>query len=198
MKSVLIILSVFAAFYVILKVGKKINWNSEYEVGQVLDEYNGVKVYYNGGVSNIEGRNVSKDGYNIGMKYQCVEFIKRYYYEKLNHKMPDSYGNAIDYFDPSVKDGDVNVKRNLSQFSNQSASLPKEEDIIVFDKTILNPYGHVAIVSKVYNDSIEIIQQNPGVFSHSRESIKYHKSDNHWIIDNSRVLGRLRIINKKF
>jgi hypothetical protein len=70
----------------------------------VVDTLNRVKVYYNGGVSNSEGRNLTQEVYNIGVKYQCVEFIKRYYYEHLHNKMPDNYGNAIDYFDTTLKD----------------------------------------------------------------------------------------------
>jgi hypothetical protein len=61
-------------------------------------------VYYNGGVANVVGRNVSVDGYNLGLKYQCVEFVKRYYYQHLGHKMPDTYGHAKDFFDRNVAD----------------------------------------------------------------------------------------------
>jgi len=48
-------------------------------------------VYYNGSVGHVSGRNLVPDGYNPGLKYQCVEFVKRYYYQHLNHKIPDSY-----------------------------------------------------------------------------------------------------------
>ena len=67
------------------------------KVGQVVDQFNGVNVYYNGQISHVSGRNLTKDGYNLGQKYQCVEFIKRYYYERFKHKMPDSYGHAKDF-----------------------------------------------------------------------------------------------------
>ena len=80
--------------FVTVKFSKKINLNPQLEVGQKMDSLNGVFVYFNGGVSNVNGRNTSPDGYNIGLKWQCVEFVKRYYFEKLNHKMPDAFGNA--------------------------------------------------------------------------------------------------------
>ncbi|MFA0963395.1 hypothetical protein AB9P05_16445 [Roseivirga sp. BDSF3-8] len=51
----------------------------------------------------VSGRNLTPDGYNLGLKYQCGEFMKRYYYLHLNHKMPDSYGHARDFFNPSLK-----------------------------------------------------------------------------------------------
>lgn len=37
-------------------------------------------------------------GYYYGYKWQCVEYIKRFYYEAKGHKMPDSYGNAKDFW----------------------------------------------------------------------------------------------------
>lgn len=193
MKKIIYIVIVIFIVYFILKIGKKINWNSKYEVGQVLDEYNEVKVYYNGGVANSEDRNLSNDGYNIGVKYQCVEFIKRHYYEHLNHKMPDAYGNAIDFYDKKLNDGELNLKRNLLQYSNPSTTKPKLNDILIFDKSIFNSYGHVAIISKVEADSIEIIQQNPGPFGKSREKIPFKLENKFWTIQNNRVIGRLSI-----
>ena len=81
------------------------------EVGKELDSFNNVKVYFNGFPTKSFGRNLSEDGYNIGMKYQCVEFIKRYYFEYYNHKMPDTYGNAKDFYNKELKDGEINIKR---------------------------------------------------------------------------------------
>lgn len=191
MKKIIFIVTLIIVLFFILKIVKEINWNSKHEVGEILDNYNGVKVYYNGGVSNTEGRNMTKNGYNIGMKYQCVEFVKRYYYEHFNHKMPDTYGNAKDFFDKGVKDGEMNTTRDLLQYTNPSKIKPKADDIIIFDKSILNSYGHVAIVSKVENDYIEIVQQNPGPFRNSRDTIMLKADNSLWLLDNDRILGRL-------
>src|SRR5688572_16176754 len=84
-----------------------------YSVGDKIDSLNGVTVYYNGLVTQAHGRNTSKDGYNLGLKYQCVEFVKRYYYSFLNHRFPDTYGHAKDFFDKKVEDGGKNRARNL-------------------------------------------------------------------------------------
>ena len=56
-------------------------------------------------MNNVSGRNVTVDGYNLGLKYQCVEFVKRYYYKHYRHKMPNSYGNAKDFFIAQISDG---------------------------------------------------------------------------------------------
>lgn len=164
----------------------------KYEVGQEVDRLNGVVVYYNGNVGNIEGRNTTADGYNLGLKYQCVGFIKRYYYEHLHHKMPDSYGNAKDFFNEKLADGSRNTARNLTQYSNQSKTCPKVNDLLVLDRTAFNPYGHVAIIFKVTENQIEIVQQNPGPNAPSRVNYKLTFKDNKWKIEHERVLGWLR------
>lgn len=165
-----------------------------HKVGTAIDSFNGVKVYYNGRISNIEGRNVTKDGYNLGLKYQCVEFVKRYYYEHYNHKMPDSYGNAKDFFDINVSDGEVNMKRGLIQCNQPSINKPEVGDLLVFDGHNGNKYGHVAIISNVLDNQIEIIQQNPGVAGKSRDKYDIIFDDDKWKIKSERVLGWLRLI----
>lgn len=162
-------------------------------VGDKVDSLNGVFVYYNGRVSHCEGRNTAKDGYIIGLKYQCVEFVKRYYYEFYHHKMPNPYGNAKDFYDSKIKDGTLNSARNLLQFSNPSKSKPKVGDLIILDGHFGNKYGHVAIISAVCKNHITIIQQNPGVFNKSRIDMGLDFADNKFKIYNGRVLGWLRM-----
>jgi surface antigen len=160
--------------------------------GEKLDSLNGVYVFYNGNVGNVTGRNSTADGYNLGLKYQCVEFVKRYYYEHLNHKMPDSWGHAKDFYDKSLTDDKINKRRGLTQYSNPSQSKPKVNDLLVYDGSLLNSFGHVAIVAKVTNNSIEVIQQNPGPLGSSRETFNLTNKNGKWEIKNSQVLGWLR------
>lgn len=171
---------------------KNFNFNSDFEVGQKIDDLNGVSVFYNGGVGNVTERNTTTDGYNLGLKYQCVEFVKRYYYEHLSHKMPDSYGNAKDFFDKTLKDGQKNKQRNLIQYTNHSQTKPNADDLLIFEGTVFNKYGHVAIISKVTDDKVEIIQQNPGPYGQSRETYDLEFKNDKWTIENDRVLGWLR------
>ncbi|WP_299683243.1 CHAP domain-containing protein [uncultured Tenacibaculum sp.] len=170
---------------------KKVNFNTKYHIGQKVDSIDNVYVYYNGGVDNVTERN-TKDDYNLGLKYQCVEFVKRYYYEHYQHKMPDAYGHAKSFFDVDVSDGKINKRRNLIQYTNPSTLMPQKGDLIVFKGTLWNRYGHVAIISKVTETKVEIIQQNPGPFSSSREKIALINQNDNWKINNDRILGWLR------
>jgi surface antigen len=60
----------------------------------------------------------------------------------------------------------------------------------VFSSTFYNPYGHVAIVSNYKKNNVEIIQQN--CFT-SRESYQLSKIANKYTINESGILGWLRI-----
>ena len=159
------------------------------EIGEVIDSFNGVEVYHNGSFGNVSGRNTTADGYNLGLRYQCVEFVKRYYYQHLGHRMPDSYGHAKDFFDPGLADGALNRRRNLLQYTNPSRVRPRVGDLVVFDGTTFNKFGHVAIVSEVTDSEIEIIQQNTG---RSRQTIGLRKKQGGWSLKDGDVRGWLR------
>ncbi|WP_343748261.1 CHAP domain-containing protein [Fluviicola sp.] len=167
------------------------------EIGDPIDSLNHVVVYYNSGTGNVSGRNTAPDGYNIGLKYQCVEFVKRYYYQHYNHKMPNPYGNAVDFYNKSLSDGNWNPDRGLTQYSNPGSSKPRVGDLIVLDATSLNGYGHVAIISGVSDHTIEIIQQNGGKHAKSRVTYGLISQRGRWQIDHSRVLGWLRKNNAR-
>lgn len=195
-KTVRYLILALALLMGLLFTFKNINVNPHLSVGQRIDSLHGVYVYYNGGVSHTGGRDTTADGYNIGMRYQCVEFVKRYYYEHYEHKMPDSYGNAKDFFDKKLSDGQWNAKRALLQFTNPSQGAPQQGDLLVYSPTIWNRYGHVAIIAAVGKGQLEIIQQNPGPFASSRETYTLKNEGNTWIIDNDRVVGWLRMPQK--
>lgn len=183
-----LLLLVVCTFY----LATRLNVNPTRSVGEVIDTFNGVHVFYNGGVGHVSERVLSPDGYNIGLKYQCVEFVKRYYYERFGHKMPMDRGHAKDFYNPSIKNGELSLERGLLQFSNGMGDVPKVEDLVVFSPWLLNRYGHVAIVSAVGADFVEVIQQNPGPFGSSRERYAIIFDTGTARIDHPRLLGWLR------
>ncbi len=168
------------------------NVNPFRTVGEIVDSLDGVDVHYNGGINHTSGRSLGRNGYNIGLRYQCVEFVKRYYYERFDHEMPDAYGHARDFFDLGLPDGARNEQRALLQFINGEGGRPEAGDIVVFAPWLLNRFGHVAIVSHTNDDAIEVVQQNPGPFGKSRETFRLTDSDGKWRVKHRRVLGWLR------
>ncbi len=168
------------------KSEKVVNVKKHFKKGQVIDHLNNVPVFYNGNAYSGDGRHTSDDGYNYGLKWQCVEFVKRYYYDYLEHPMPNTYGHAKHFFNPEVIDGAMNTQRNLRQFKNGGVFRPQVNDILVFEG---REYGHVAIISRVLRDEIEITQQNVG--RSSRHRIKLlHKKGRYYLMNRS-ALGWL-------
>jgi len=160
--------------------------------GEVLDSYNGVPVYYNGeNYTNVSGRNVTKDGYNLGLKYQCVEFVKRYYYEYYDHRMPNSYGHAKEFFDKSLPDRAFNEERGLLQFRNVRTHRPMAGDMLIYDAYPNNPFGHIGILTEVGDDYVEVIQQNFG--TKTRQRLKLVEFAGIYTIADYDILGWLRI-----
>ena len=169
---------------------KSVDFYDNTKVGTVLDELDGIPIYFNGPISNVNGRNTTADGYNLGLKYQCVEFVKRYYYERYNHKMPNSYGHANEFFDYSLKGHGYNRARALTQHPNGGVMKPQKGDLLVFKGNSTNPYGHVGIVSKVGTDFVEIIQQN--VAKSTRATYRLQNYGSYYNVADQDVAGWLR------
>jgi surface antigen len=157
--------------------------------GDSLDSFNGVTVYNNGTeYEKSYGKNYSGDGTcYYGKKWQCVEFVKRYYHQHLKFVFKDGMGHAKSFFDPGTKHGTLNKRRGLLQFSNGGQEKPKVNDILVFD----SKFGHVAIVSRVDEHEVEVIQQN--IYMTPRECFTLSAVNGRYIVGEGRKpLGWLR------
>ncbi|MEM6884683.1 MAG: CHAP domain-containing protein [Verrucomicrobiota bacterium] len=142
------------------------------EVGEIVDSWRGVPVRYNGKPYwRSVGKHSSESGYYYGKQWQCVEYIKRFYFDALGHEMPEVMGHAESFFDPEVPHGELNPERELMQFRNGGNEAPQVDDLIVWQQDV---YGHVAIVSKVTEDQIEVVQQN--VISGTRQNLRLEKT----------------------
>ena len=172
---------------------KKTDVPKDSKRGKVIDSYKGVKVYYNGHVGNVSGRNTTRDGYNLGLKYQCVEFAKRFYYEAHKHKMPDSYGHAKDFFDLSIPQGGYNKARGMYQYRNGGPEPPRPDDLVIIGGSSKNKFGHLFIVTEVTDGAVEFIQQNPGAGNPSRGRFPLKYENGNYSIDADYIGGWLRI-----
>ncbi len=161
------------------------------KIGDVIDRLHGVPIYYNGSLLHVGGRNVAKDGYNLGLKWQCVEFVKRYYYEKYGHRMPNSYGHAKDFFDKNIGDVGFNQARGLHQFKNVRYEKPQVNDILIYDAYEGNPYGHIGIIAEVGQDYVILVQQNVG--KKTRQRLNLVEYNGIYTVADFDVLGWLRL-----
>ncbi|MBN2411130.1 CHAP domain-containing protein [candidate division KSB1 bacterium] len=168
----------------------KYNFETQPLIGDPVDSHLGIPVYYNGkNFSKSYGDHFSSDGYYYGQKWQCVEYVKRFYCQALSHKMPNVWGHARDFYDPTTNHAKMNDQRGLVQYQNGGNVKPAVNDLIVFTAP---RYGHVAIITSVNNKSIEIIQQN--VFGKTRQRLKLIKrNNNYYVICSMQAAGWLRL-----
>ncbi|MDY7012288.1 MAG: CHAP domain-containing protein [Cyanobacteriota bacterium] len=111
-------------------------------------------------LNNLYGRYSIRDPYG---RYpgQCVSFVKRFTRE-LGFTMRPMGGNG------GAKYGFINFNRpGLSLSASQAYKInftgsqrPQVGDIIFFDSTSRNPYGHVAVVQSVLGNGRIIIQES--------------------------------------
>lgn len=114
--------------------------------GEVAGEFEGVKIYSHD--SSVRG--------NFGLRYQCVEFVNRFYVKKLGHKNMEKAGHADSYFWNTANKG-------LVSYLNGGREPPKKYDILVFDGGPKDGgYGHVGIIASVdlKSGNLELAQQN--------------------------------------
>ena len=161
------------------------------QIGDVIDSHQGIPVFYNGkSITNVGGRHLSQDGYNYGLKWQCVEFVKRFHHQYFGHRMPNTYGHAKDFFDKNLPDVAFNDSRGLMQYRNVRYERPQVNDILVYDAYKNNPFGHIGIVAEVGTDYIILVKQNVG--KRSRQKLNLVEYNGIYTVADFDVLGWLR------
>lgn len=171
------------------------NTPAEYpEAGEIITTYRTIPVYSNGDNYTLSyGKHHSANGYYYGQKWQCVEFVKRFYHDAYNHQMPSAWGHAMGYYDPTVLHGKLNKQRGMFQFKNGGATSPQPDDLLVFD---FAPYGHVSVISAVRENEIEVVQQN--IAGKPRQIYSLDKKDGLFtIISKNKPIGWLRLPPEK-
>ncbi len=122
--------------------------------------------------TKYNGKKVDADGIYPG---ECVDLIKIYFAEVLG--IPAVRGNAIDYW------------RDIPGFKRITKTIfnyPQPDDIIIWNKTATNPYGHIGICAWVRTFDFSCFEQNFPTGS------PCHFQDHNY----KGVLGWLRPLNK--
>jgi hypothetical protein len=116
----------------------------------VLD---GVSLYYNpnGYVGTVY---YYYNGINTGLKWQCVEFVNRYYLAVYNMNIRISGTNANQYYGTASQ-------RGLVAYPNGGSTAPRVGDLFCMAGGS-GGYGHVAIIMEVASNYIKVGQQNGG------------------------------------
>ena len=118
--------------------------------GPALGNLNGVDVYSNGFPTNNSEDENNDAGTYTGIRWQCVEFVNRYYWQTYGvdiNQQPRT--NANGYYTNAIQKGLISYENGLEP--------PQPGDIIVSEG---GGYGHVAIVRIVLASYITVTQQN--------------------------------------
>lgn len=102
---------------------------------------------------------------SVALWYQCVSLIKKYSEEVWGIKWLSFWGSAINGWEK---------KWNLDNYFDRR-DMPRQWDIVFFNKTPNNPYWHVAI----HNDDYSILEQNGWVWGGTGlwvDAIRIHKA----------------------
>lgn len=102
-----------------------------------LGSFNDVYVYSNGYVSYFSNKTNSVNGYVTGYKWQCVEFVNRYFWLKFGKKIAGGHAKTY-YANASIK--------GLNRAPNGGTDKPRVGNILVSEG---GTYGHVAIIRSV-------------------------------------------------
>jgi len=157
---------------------------------QIYNKYDNLSTHYINGVF-------------YGLKWQCVEFSRRYLI--LNHNI--TFTNVVnaynifelEYFtllDNSIDNSIVNSIVPIYKYINGSNIRPHIGSLLIWNKHDDDITGHVAVITKINLDNIEIGEQN---YKNIKWSNNYSrtlpfKDDNGFHIIDTHIIGWINII----
>lgn len=148
--------------------------------GTALGSYNNITNYSNGNGGYVSNEYNYVNGTNTGMKWQCVEFVNRYYLVYYNQNIRIAGQNAVDYY-PNAGN------RGLISYPNGGTTSPALGDLLCFSGGNPN-YGHVAIVREIGSNYLKVIQQNVSQSSSDANyTVNMTVSSGHYTVSGSTI-----------
>lgn len=114
--------------------------------GSNVGSFQGVPAYSNGTNGTASNQYNTVNGYRTGMKWQCVEYVSRFYWLVYGRQIAG--GNANSFYGNG---------KGLNRRANGGSVRPQVGDILC---SASGGYGHVAIVREVGSNYIVVIHQN--------------------------------------
>ncbi len=116
--------------------------------GTYLGQFNTVAAYSNGSASYYSAIANTVNGYYTGIKWQCVEYVRRYYYTIFNTQFSNGVaGDAGTWFGAASGLG-------MTPYTNgQTTTAPQVGDILCSTT-------HIAIIKRVVGNKLFTAQQN--------------------------------------
>jgi len=115
------------------------------------------------------------NGIVYGIKFQCVEFARRYYIQHFHVTFPE-VDNAYNLFHLKyATDLRTKKKLRLRAIPNSVTEMPEPGDMIIWKpEGKYHTTGHVAIMKQIVNRSIVTITEQNGSTKNGHRNIRIH------------------------
>jgi len=125
--------------------------------GTNLGIFNNTTVYSNGSTGTVcSGSNCRSmfNGQDVGLKWQCVEFVNRYYLTNygINPRNLAGGAHANGFWAESYA-----ARLGMTRYANGGTVAPQTGDMIL---SLGGTFGHIAIVRSISGNQVRVAQQN--------------------------------------
>jgi hypothetical protein len=165
---------------------------NDIEFGEEIGRVNNVVAYSSHNTKmNLEKNYIKVNNASIftGLKWQCVEFARRYLVLKHNITFQE-IDNAYQIFDLNnffYINNNKLITINIKKCINGTCNIIKEGSLLIWDHNV-DDTGHVAVITKVNKDNINIAEQNrenkKWKNNYSRQINFKYINNNIYILDN--------------
>ncbi|CAF3518297.1 unnamed protein product [Rotaria socialis] len=157
-----------------------------------------VPVYSNGDDSFFSGKSNFLYGVYTGVKWQCVEYARRWLFIRKGCTFADVYSANDMWYKLSYVEQVVDGKRfPLKTYPNGSPTKPKTESLIIYERNSKLPFGHVAVIVDVVPGYIRVAEQNYYYYywsnSYARQIPLAYKNGRYYIEDHDRIYGWMEV-----
>ena len=157
-----------------------------------------VPAYSNGNDSFYSNENSFLDGIYMGLKWQCVEYARRWSYLRYGFIF-ESVEGAKDMWNQLKDLQRVKDKQRipLKRHDNGSPHRPHNDSFLIYPEQREMPYGHVAVIVEVLPSSIRVAEQNFNFYywkkDYAREIPLVKRDNRYFIEDEYQVFGWMSI-----
>lgn len=148
-------------------------------------DHHGVPSYQNKGSSSPN----YYDGVFTGLKYQCVEYARRWLLQVKGYTFTN-VDHAYEIYDlPEVVQAETTLSRPFLSIPSTSSDI-QHGDLIIYRKSNVFPHGHVAVASKVDKEYVYLSEQN---YSSKKWKDKYARKISKASLNDGSIIGWKRI-----
>ncbi|EPY36386.1 trypanothione synthetase [Angomonas deanei] len=95
-----------------------------------------------------------------GYKYQCVEFARRWLYERKGLVLPDVNWACHIFKLKTVTDAATNESVPVEIHRNRTGERPVADSLLIYASSEANVVGHVGVITEVGEDYVSVADQN--------------------------------------